>query len=114
VPQTAGVVGHDIGLAGNVVMGGNITMMALVHGIQAEKVGTGGYGGRGSRGRPQQGCAVVRGQPNGTFGQGGVRCEDVFVGNHGGELQVRDGEDACGIGNGDHGGANPARERGAP
>ena len=45
VPEATGIVGHDVGFARNVVVGGYAAMVALVKGIKTQEVGTGGNGG---------------------------------------------------------------------
>ena len=39
VPQATSIVGHHVGLASDVVLGGNVAMTALVQRVHAEEVG---------------------------------------------------------------------------
>ena len=40
VPEATGIVGHGIDGAGDVMCAGNVTVGALVEGIEAQQVGT--------------------------------------------------------------------------
>lgn len=72
VPEATGIVGHDIGFARNVVMGGNIAKVALVKGIHTEQVGAGRDGGSRAFMGPGQCGSVVGGHPDGALGKGCV------------------------------------------
>jgi hypothetical protein len=83
MPQTARIVGHDIGVTGDVIMRSDIAMLALVQGIESEEISTcRRSGGRAFVG-PGQGSAVVRCDPQGELCHWSRAGEDVFVRNDG-------------------------------
>jgi hypothetical protein len=83
MPQTARIVSHDVGVAGDVIMRSNIAMLALVQGIEAEEISTCRRGGGRAFVGPGQGSAVICCDPQGALHHWSRAGEDVFVRNDG-------------------------------
>ena len=59
VPETTRVVGHNVGLFGNVVVCRNVTVLPLMQCVDAEQIGAGGRGSRRPLVGPRQGGLVI-------------------------------------------------------
>lgn len=114
MPQATGIVGHGVDGARDVICASNVTVGALVEGIEAQQVGAGGGRRGGALGGPRDGRLVVAGQPNGAFVDGAMLGEDVRMGDSGGEFQIRDGETAVRLLGGDQCPLDCRRESLAP
>ena len=97
VPQSAGIIRHSIDGAGNVVMTGDITMVALVQSIVLQEVGTGRDGcGRTFRG-PGHGGAVITCDPYRALARVDVVAKHSLVANDAGEFEVRNGNESLAV-----------------
>ena len=119
VPAAAGIVGHGINGAWDIIMLRHVAMVALVQGIEAQEVRASGRGSGGPLAGPGKGCSVIAGQPERAFGEGGRRIpgghsKNVFVGDRPRQFEVRDGEGPGGVIASDEFGLDMAREGGAP
>ena len=99
-----GIVRHDVGCPGDVIMPGHVTMLSLVERIQAEEVSARGRGGRRAFVGPRERGTVVGGHPDRALGNGVLPGQDVLVGNEGRQLQIRDRNGTPGARGSDEGG----------
>ena len=101
MPESAGIVGHHIGLPGDMVVCCHVSVLPLVERTVTQEVRSRRGRRSGTFCRPRQSGPVVRGNPHSAFADIGVGGEDIFVGNDGREFQVRDRNATAWVGGGD-------------
>ena len=114
VPQAGAVVSHDVGRSRDVVMLGQVAMMPLVEGCQAQEVGSRTSGGGGSFAVPVQSRCVVCEVVDGLLPDVSHLGKDIQLGNGACQLEVTVGDGARGIVKGDQGLDHWSREGCSP
>ena len=89
VPETTRVVGHNVGLFGNVVVSWHVTVSPLMQRVETEQIGPGGRGSGRPLVGPRQGGPVVGGHPQCAFRHVMGVGQHVLVGHQGRQFQVR-------------------------
>ena len=97
VPQARAVVSHDVGGARDVVVLGQVSVVPLVEGCQAQEIGSGASGGSGALTMPIQSGCVVREVVDGLLPDVSSLGQDIQLGNGAGQLQVTVGDGARGV-----------------
>jgi hypothetical protein len=112
--EAGGIIRHAIGRAGNVVINGEVAMMALVHTVNAEEIRGGSVGGDGAFDATDEGGVVVVEKRHGSVLDGVMGDEDVLMGNNTREFEIGVGDRAVGVVNGNQAAANVGGKRCAP
>ena len=69
VPPAAGIVGHGVSAAGNVVVRRDILVGTLMQGSETQEIGVCANGGGRALRSPRNGGPIIAREPNGSFGQ---------------------------------------------
>jgi hypothetical protein len=104
------IVCHTIGRAVDVVINREVAVVALVHAIHSEEVGSGCIRGNGPFDTAHEGGIVVVQQGDGCMLKGDVLCEDVLVSDDPGQFQVGVSDAAGQVIGGDEGAADVGRK----
>jgi hypothetical protein len=97
VPEAGAVVGHDVGVSGDVGEAGEVAIVPLVKGLEAKQVRRGAGGSGGALGLPGKGGGVVSERMDGALATINLMDKDVVLSNGAGELKVRVGDGPRGV-----------------